>query len=71
MKKQKKTLRELSTELQICGNCNFCEKNDGKPYCYLKDLYTTVELNHKCDERDSRGRLMFRESSEGRNETGN
>ena len=56
---------------KVCGNCSFCEKNDGKPYCYLKDLYTTVELNHKCDERDSRGRLMFAESSEGRNETGN
>lgn len=55
---------------KICGNCNFCEKNDGKPYCYLKDLYTTVELDHKCDERDSRGRLMFGESSENRNETG-
>lgn len=27
---------------KICNNCNFCEKNDGKPYCYLKDLYTTV-----------------------------
>ena len=52
----------------ICGNCNFCEKNDGEPYCYLKDLYTTVQLNQRCDVRDSRGRLMFGES---KNETGN
>ncbi len=56
---------------KICGRCNFCEKNDGKPYCYLKDLYTTVELDHECDELDSRGKLMFAESSEGQNETGN
>lgn len=56
---------------KICGNCNFCEKEDEKPFCYLKALYSTVELNHKCDERDSCGRLMFAESLEGRNETGN
>ena len=43
----------------ICGNCNFCEKNEGTPFCYLKDLYTHVELDHKCDELDSRGRLLF------------
>ncbi len=46
---------------KVCGNCNFCEKNDGKPYCYLKDLYTTVELNQKCDETDIYGNLMFGE----------
>ena len=56
---------------KVCGNCVFCEKNDGKPYCYLKDLFTTVELNDECDERDSRGRLFFTEDSEGRNEKGN
>ena len=55
---------------EVCGRCTWCVKNDGSPYCLHKDLYTTVELNHKCDERDSRGRLMFGESSEGRNETG-
>ena len=54
---------------KVCGNCNFCEKNDGDPYCYLKDLFTTVGLNQKCDERDSRGRLMFAENPEVQNET--
>lgn len=43
----------------VCGNCNFCEKDNVIPFCWLKDLYTTVELDRKCDERDSRGRLMF------------
>lgn len=56
---------------KVCGRCNFCVKDDGEPYCVCKDLYTTVDLNQECNERDSRGRLMFAESSEGRNETGN
>ena len=44
----------------ICGSCNFCEREDGgKPFCWLKDLYTHVELDRRCDERDSRGRLLF------------
>jgi hypothetical protein len=52
---------------KVCGNCNFCEKNDGKPYCYLKDLYTTVELNQKCDETDIYGNLMFGEEKKNEN----
>lgn len=52
---------------KVCGNCNFCEKNDGKPYCYLKDLYTTVELNQKCDEKDIYGNLMFGEEKKNEN----
>ena len=51
---------------QVCGNCNFCEKNDGTPYCYLKDLYTHVDLNQKCDEIDSRGRLFFAAGKKGK-----
>ena len=43
----------------ICGNCNFCIKDDGKPYCVMKDLYTTVGLDDKCDEYDSRGQKWF------------
>lgn len=46
---------------QICGRCNFCIKDDGEPYCVCKDLYTTVELNQKCDETDFYGNLMFGE----------
>ena len=44
---------------KTCSRCRFCEKDDGEPYCCLKDLYTTVELNHECDERDFYGNIMF------------
>ncbi|MBO7517632.1 MAG: hypothetical protein J6T31_00820 [Methanobrevibacter sp.] len=44
---------------KICGRCRFCEKDDGSPYCCLKELFTTVELDHECDERDFYGNLMF------------
>ena len=43
----------------VCGNCILCEKDDGSPYCVLKDLYTTVGLEDECNERDLRGNLMF------------
>ena len=43
----------------VCGNCNFCEKNDGTPYCYLKDLFTNVELTQKCDVYNVFGMIMF------------
>lgn len=44
---------------KLCGRCNFCMKDDGAPYCVMKDLYTTVKLNDECDERDYLGRLWF------------
>ena len=42
-----------------CGDCNFCVKDDGHPYCVLKDLYTNVEFDDECDETDPYGNNMF------------
>lgn len=39
-----------------CGTCTFCIKDDGEPYCVMKDLYTDVGLDDDCDERDTRGK---------------
>ena len=47
-----------------CGDCVFCEKQDGNPYCYLKDLYTTVSLDDECDEKDIRGNYYFTKEDE-------
>ncbi len=43
----------------VCGRCSFCVKDDCEPYCVLKDLFTTVRLDDKCNERDVRGNIMF------------
>lgn len=52
--------KEMDEEAEeTCGNCNFCEKNDGTPYCVMKDLYTSVDLDQKCDETDIRGNPYF------------
>lgn len=44
---------------EVCGNCNFCIRDDGFPYCVCKDLYTGVELDQECDETDFYGNKMF------------
>ena len=44
-----------------CGNCALCIKDDGYPYCVMKDLYTNVELDDVCDEKDIRGDYYFAE----------
>lgn len=44
---------------EICGNCAYCIVDDGTPYCCLKDLFTNVKLNNRCDEKDCKGRLFF------------
>lgn len=49
---------------KVCGECNFCVKDDGSPYCVLKDLFTTVDLEQRCDERDAYGDLRFAQSKE-------
>lgn len=47
-------------EKKNCAFCNFCEISDiDFPFCYLKDLYTRVDLGQECDEKDSKGNLMF------------
>lgn len=50
---------------QKCGNCALCIKDDGHPYCVAKDLYTNVELDDVCDEKDIRGEYYFAEEKKG------
>ncbi len=40
-----------------CGDCLWCEKDDGEPYyCLMKDLYTLVSPNDKaCEEFEAKG----------------
>ena len=42
-----------------CGECNFCVKDDGHPYCVMKDLYTNVEPDDLCDETNIYGEYWF------------
>ena len=48
-----------------CGNCALCIKDGGHPYCVMKDLYTNVELNDVCDEKDIKGEYYFAEEKKG------
>ena len=48
-----------------CGDCALCIKNDGHPYCAIKDLYTNVELDDVCDEKDIKGECYFAEEKKG------
>lgn len=50
---------------QKCGNCALCIKDDGQPYCVVKDLYTNVELDDVCDEKDIKGEYYFAEEKKG------
>ena len=49
---------------QKCGNCVLCIKDDGYPYCVIKDLYTNVELDDICDEKDIKGEYYFAEDNQ-------
>ena len=40
-------------------------KDDGHPYCVIKDLYTNVELDDVWDEKDIRGEYYFTEEKKG------
>lgn len=48
-----------------CGNCALCIKDDGHPYCAIKDLYTNVELDDDCDEKDIKDEYYFTEGNKG------
>ena len=48
-----------------CGDCALCIKDDGHPYCAVKDLYTNVELDDVCDEKDIKGEYYFAEEKKG------
>lgn len=50
---------EAETKDKTCGTCNFCIKDDGFPYCVMKDLYTQVDLKDKCDELDWYGKQYW------------
>ena len=50
---------------QKCGDCALCIKDDGHPYCAVKDLYTNVELDDVCDEKDIKGECYFAEEKKG------
>ena len=50
---------------QKCGDCALCIKDDGHPYCAVKDLYTNVELDDMCDEKDIKGEYYFVEEKKG------
>ena len=50
---------------QKCGDCALCIKDDGHPYCAVKDLYTNVELDDVCDEKDLKGEYYFAEEKKG------
>lgn len=50
---------------KTCRTCDFCIQDDGEPYCIMKDLYTTVNLNDVCDETTIRGELYWTEKKEG------
>ena len=50
-----------------CGDCALCIKDDGHPYCVIKDLYTNVELDDVCNEKDIKGEYYFRELSKNKN----
>ncbi len=47
-----------------CYDCSFCVKDDGQPYCVMKDLYTNVYPKSICDEINIRGEYYFREAEE-------
>lgn len=44
---------------QKCGDCALCIKDDGHPYCAVKDLYTNVELDDVCDEKDIKVNIIL------------
>ena len=48
-----------------CGDCVLCIKDDEHPYCAVKDLYTNVELDDVCDEKDLKGEYYFAEEKKG------
>lgn len=52
-------MSDIQRDDMKCGYCNFCIKDDGHPYCVMKDLYTNVELNDICDEINACGRYYF------------
>lgn len=59
MKIHWRDMSDIQRDDMKCGYCKFCIKDDGHPYCVMKDLYTNVELNDICDEINACGRYYF------------
>ena len=49
----------MKNNKKVCGRCKLCVKDDGSPYCVMKDLFTTVELTDECSEHDITGKPYF------------
>ena len=49
----------LEDTKKVCGRCKLCVKDDGSPYCVMKDLFTTVKLTDECSEFDVTGEQYF------------
>ena len=49
----------MKDDKKVCGRCKLCVKDEGSPYCVMKDLFTTVELTDECSEYDITGRPYF------------
>ena len=58
-------MKDKGNKPYICGTCGLCVKDDGDPYCVMKDLYTTVTLDHACDKYDSKGIRYWVEEANG------
>jgi len=57
----------MSEVKHLCGKCGLCVKDDGLPYCVMKDLFTTVRLDDECSEKDITGQDWFvEEKKDGR-----
>ncbi len=46
-------------ENKKCYECSWCIKDDGHPYCVMKDLYTNVYSDSVCDETNIKGEYYF------------
>lgn len=57
-------METVTTDNRVCGTCAYCVKDDGSPYCVLKDLYTEVKLDDPCDEYNSRGTKYWTEDNQ-------
>lgn len=49
----------MKKDKKVCGRCRLCVKDDGDPYCVMKDLFTTVKLTDECSEFDVTGEPYF------------
>ena len=51
-----------------CYECSLCVKDDGQPYCVMKDLYTNVYSDSVCNKINIKGEYYFNREKK-KNET--